>query len=34
MYEERAPVAAGDVLWVDSVEYPPGVGDGFGCEFG
>ncbi len=33
MHEERAPFAAGDVLWVDAVEYPPSVGDGSGYEF-
>jgi hypothetical protein len=33
MYEDRAPFAAGDVLWVDSVEYSPSVGYWSGYEF-
>jgi hypothetical protein len=33
MFEEREPFAAGDAFWVDSVEYPPTVGDGSGYEF-
>ena len=33
MFAEWVPFGAGDVLWVESVEYPPTVGDGCGCEF-
>ncbi len=32
MFEERAPFDAGEVLWVESAEYPPSVGDGPGYE--
>src|SRR2546429_10026379 len=33
MFAEWVPFGAGDVLWVESVEYPPTVGDGCGYEF-
>jgi hypothetical protein len=33
MHEDRAPFAAGDVLWMESAQYPPSVGDGSGYEF-
>ncbi|OLB80301.1 MAG: hypothetical protein AUI14_07165 [Actinobacteria bacterium 13_2_20CM_2_71_6] len=33
MFDERVPFGTGDVLWVESVEYPPSVGDSSGYEF-
>jgi hypothetical protein len=33
MVEDRVPFTAGDVLSVESGEYPPSVGDGSGYEF-